>query len=587
MKNYFKRLFQTFDIFQNLSFGGVFLIFLFAVNHFQLFDSLSKSTYILVYPMYQGIILGVLGYVLLLSVLSAKRKEICIIDFMDFNGLVFSLGSFILYIYFFDPGRIIFYFFLSLLFTSCLLLRAFYYDEKSSSPVGSKIYFATLLGNLKTYIAILVGIILGFIGLTILHNIDVNKNSIMTIISIMGICMGILGGIAFESISSKRTKVTVTDRLLFVALPALAIMSIYFINHFRIRYFVLYALAFASILLIITLRAVFYYGEEPAPSKYKFNRYCEAIALRFHLTLPAIFTVVAALSILYIDITGIRKVPVPILFFIFILAAVVVMYNLIKIITNFKRKEINMADLSMFLGDLFAASLIGVLCYDFNFTKLLFVSIFSVIMLVLTVLRVNIFENGIGVVVDDNEEENPYSKYKYAEYLENRKFAFEENKEDTPVRFGYEETVLDDVFEKKNEETLFDKYKAPTLNSIMIDKFGDDGEKLINSSIKLDLYENKELKDDSIVDIKRKEFEDSINNFDNVFIDDLSVEEINLDEFVLEENIEIKTNKKIEEANDDQENDLIEDSLLEEYWDEFDEDGSIIHGFEDEYDDFF
>ena len=147
-KGYIYRLFKTFDGFQAFLMGGILGLFAFLINYLDIFNRLGNRFAVYANPLYDGIIAGVVIFVLFLGFIKIKADEISGVDFLMLTSAFFTIVCLIGDgIVIFDLAKLIFFIIAVIGFIVYFVLRSVFFTSGLSIPVGSKIYFGTILSK--------------------------------------------------------------------------------------------------------------------------------------------------------------------------------------------------------------------------------------------------------------------------------------------------------------------------------------------------------------------------------------------------------------------------------------------------------
>lgn len=522
-KGYIYRLFKTFDGFQAFLMGGILGLFTFFINYLDIFSRLGNRFAVYASPLFDGIIAGVVIFVLFLGFLKIKTDEISGVDFLMLTSAFFTIVCLIGNgIVIFDLAKLIFFILAVIGFIVYFVLRSVFFTSGLSIPVGSKIYFGTILSKPIYLVTAVLGLSAGFIALAVMKNIFFDVKVVQTILLFLGVAFSIFVSILFESIFGRRTSISIFDHLVWFVIFMLCPISIYFLRSFKVTYFLAYSVGFILLVVLIIIRSIFYKGKIPKRCRFKINRYYSNLALKYHLT-PAFIVALSLFALIFLfDYAGFNNLGTFVFVLMILLAVTLVVIGVVIACFDIKQKDIRPLDFWLISLDLFAILCFAYPLYQFMNYKLVIALLIFAVAGVLTIIRIEVYEKGFGKAVleyDNVQGSNPYTKEEYEKYLEEKRNRqnIVQDSYFNQRNFGYDNHVLDEILDTDNAPSLdddmiasYDQNDTPSLGDNPVNPF----ERFFEFDEKREAPEEEQEEEDDIDEDEAVELSDSeiINN---------------------------------------------------------------------------
>ncbi len=562
--NYFQAFVKSYDIVQILLLAIAFSMLLVGVNYFENY-SLTMKTAEALRPLYQGFVISVFAFVYIYCAISIVSKEINISDFLLSLGFLTSLISILAGLYFsLDQQFVLFYVVMALVAIVIMVIRLFLF-KGSETNCCLKNYFSQLATNPFAFLCVLIGSVLGFCGFLLLDRVS-NDESLLPIVNLLGgLLLGVFFSIIIDSLISRRVRITIVDYLLMTLLVALTLSGAFFLDNNSLIYKASTVIMVLIISITFVVRSVFYKGLDVSTAKYKINRYFSEIAKKYHITLVFLLGIFMGFYMLVYDLIGIKNAGTTMAVVTILIFTVYGLVGLFFFIRDINVKDVTILDYLIIIADCFVFNCVIILFHQFSVIKLLGYLFIFVIMLIITLVRVSIFENGIeGIInsLDEVQESNPYDYDEYIEYKERRK------KRKNVKQSSY-------LFPNSDEDLFYEDESSPILDPIMESKLESwkYEENAVNSADEIKLSPSETSVEDDNFLIVNNEIEEELSLFENDLMDISVFPEDTIDTVldsldnnsIIETNIEeLKFEEMPNDSLDNSDSNVLEDLLEEE-----------------------
>lgn len=261
-KTYFKSLFKTVDVFLAVFIGLVFACALYYIDHKNLVGRFSKTLVTYFLPVLKsGLIVGIAGLFLFL-IPSLKKSKIQKADAVLFGIFASSLGGLISFKYNHCSDLMIGLWIVTLILSVIFILARIYLyhvsgeDAKEENAVSTKAYFALLAREYNQVIIYGLGAVLGICTLVFVDLTDFFKNDMVLYLLGAVVCLSALT-IAYSVLLGKKSKVCIIDAILSFFLGYSLFVGGFLISNRTIRFDLLWAICFASVLCAMIIRSLF------------------------------------------------------------------------------------------------------------------------------------------------------------------------------------------------------------------------------------------------------------------------------------------------------------------------------------------